>query len=491
MKKKVYIRADGNTATGLGHLYRSFALMEMLKETFDCTFITSESSIKTIIPRVYKLLIIPHQISINKEPNWLQKNIALNTTIIADGYHFETTYQKQIKQKGFSLIYIDDLADQHFYADAVINHAPSIARPIKKEPYTTCYFGTKYAMLRPLFLEQAILEKKKVLTVDSVFVCFGGADNLDLTYKAVQALLEFHNIKKIHIVVGAGYKNTAVNEFLDTSDRVILHRNIDEVAMVHVMQSCQFAIAPASTIVYELCCVKMPILSGYYVPNQKHIYQGLLNHKVIFEGGNFEQYTSEDFKQKLTDCFSKKASPLIKNQSLLFDASIQHRFKNIVHGLTEKYQVRKAKKEDLTLFFDWANDPITRAMSFHTNVILLEDHKKWFANQLRATDSFILVLEMIKEDKKIAIGNIKCDANGVIGISLDIQYRGKGLGAFLINQGLQFIVQNSSYPCIFAYIKKENTKSQTVFEQAGFVFSKNTFVNKKPCLQYTFTPSTL
>jgi RimJ/RimL family protein N-acetyltransferase len=94
---------------------------------------------------------------------------------------------------------------------------------------------------------------------------------------------------------------------------------------------------------------------------------------------------------------------------------------------------------------------------------------------------------LLKNGKKIPVGNVKFDAKGIIGISLDLDFRGKGLGAFIINQGLQFIAQNSSYPCIFAYIKKENKKSRIVFEQAGFVFSKNTQVSNTPCLEYTFT----
>ena len=488
MIKKVYIRADGNTATGLGHLYRSFALMEMLQNTFECTFISRDNSITSVIPDTYNRILIPSEISLAEEPQWLQSTLDTNAVLIADGYHFTTSYQKKIKEAGFNLIYIDDLATEHFYADAIINHAPTVAiETIKKEVYTTCYFGTKYAMLRPLFLAQVAIQKTQIGPLSSVFVCFGGADPLDITLKATKALLTFRHIENIHIVVGAAYKNTEIDTLAKSNNKIVVHRNIGEAAMIEVTQSCQFAIAPASTIVYELCCIKMPILGGYYVPNQKHIYQGLLAHQVIFEGGDFEQYTVDDFSQKLTVCFEKESSSLIKNQSALFDTSIQHRFKNIVHSLSEHYQIRKATKDDMMLFFEWANEPTTRAMSFHSEPIPLENHKKWFANQLSAKDSYILVMELIVYGKKTPVGNVKFDAKGIIGISLDVHYRVRGLGAFIINQGLQFIAQNSSYPCIFAYIKEENKKSRIVFEQAGFVFSKNTQVSNTPCLKYTFT----
>ena len=40
IKPKVYIRADGNSEIGLGHVIRSLALAEMLKDEFCCIFVT-------------------------------------------------------------------------------------------------------------------------------------------------------------------------------------------------------------------------------------------------------------------------------------------------------------------------------------------------------------------------------------------------------------------------------------------------------------------
>ena len=56
------------------------------------------------------------------------------------------------------------------------------------------------------------------------------------------------------------------------------------------MQKCNFAVAPASTILYELLCVKMPIFSGFYVDNQELIYKGFLNKEVIYKGENMKDY---------------------------------------------------------------------------------------------------------------------------------------------------------------------------------------------------------
>ena len=153
MSKTILFRADGNATTGLGHLYRLFSLVEIVKETLDFVFLTYETSTDSVIPKAYNKAIIPKNINIEDEPEWLATNFSPKEfIIIADGYQFIASYQKHIKQKGFSLIYIDDLAKEYMYADVVINHSPYIQEThYKKEPYTKLALGTKYALLRPLF----------------------------------------------------------------------------------------------------------------------------------------------------------------------------------------------------------------------------------------------------------------------------------------------------------------------------------------------------
>ena len=125
MTKKIIFRADGNATTGLGHLYRLFALVEMYKKDYDFVFITKKTSILNIIPSAYKTKLIPESISIEQEPGWLVSLFNYNEyIIIADGYQFISTYQRQIKEKGFKLIYIDALAKEQMFADVVINHSP-------------------------------------------------------------------------------------------------------------------------------------------------------------------------------------------------------------------------------------------------------------------------------------------------------------------------------------------------------------------------------
>ncbi len=335
--KKIIFRADGNSETGLGHLYRLFSLVEIVKEHYDFIFLTKQTSTLAVIPEDYNVSTIPEHIIITEEPQWIKSNFSYESHfIIADGYHFDSTYQYDIKQFKFSLIYVDDLAKDIMFADLVINHSPYLKlEDYDKQAYTQLALGTSYALLRPAFLEAA-RQKRQIGKIDSAFVCFGGADPFNLTLKALKGLLLRKDIQHIHVVLGAAYKHSEIFEISDTfkDKEVLIHKNLSELQLVKIMKACQFAIAPASTILYELCCIKMPILSGYYVDNQKLIYNGFLNQDAIYGGGNMQHYNTKDFSNEIESILSLKTHVnTIESQGTLFDGEIKTRLLNLINSI--------------------------------------------------------------------------------------------------------------------------------------------------------------
>lgn len=334
MNKILLFRADGDNKTGLGHLYRLFALVEMLKEDYRFVFITKESSVVSVIPLSYTIQIIPEEIDYSQEACWLANQFEANKSIvIADGYNFNGEYQKNIKREGFDLVYIDDLVKEHMYADCVINHSPEIeVSEYTKEDYTKLFLGTKFALLRPSFIQTAKIQKQKDLTMSNVFVCFGGADPLNLTQKVLNLLVKVQQVNQVNVLIGAA--NNRDYHIQSSNKEVNFYQNLNECELLELMQSCNCAIAPSSTILYELCCVKVPILSGYFVDNQIQIYNGFVKGQAIFGIGDFKAYSENELLIKFQDFFlGKRNKAMIEQQSRLFDGDISKRFNDLISDL--------------------------------------------------------------------------------------------------------------------------------------------------------------
>src|SRR6185312_5091375 len=145
--------------------------------------------------------------------------------------------------------------------------------------------------------------------------------------------------------------------------------------------------------------------------------------------------------------------------------------------------LRLATATDVLLYFEWANDPDVRKMSFDGNSIPIDAHRIWFARKLESPDVLMLVLEAPSP-----VGQIRFDvANDValIGFSLARRARGRGLGSYLLRQGCHHLL--SRYPDVRTargLVKAANIASRRAFEAAGFHVSTETWESGVPALTY-------
>ena len=336
--KKIIFRADGNSNIGLGHLYRLFALAEIYKDHYECVFVTKKNSTLSIFPREYKLIIIPDKVTTLEEPKWLLKYFkSIDYLIVLDGYQFDLLYQKNLKEIGFSLMFIDDYAQKNDIADVIVNHSLFVDNSdFTSSKQAKLGLGSKYAILRPLFLEEA-KKSKKVHLLKKAFICFGGADFNNLTNTCLKGIVNIEQLEEIHVVIGNAYKQNEIYKTIEQNqEKIFLHKNLNEEEMVKLMNRCNLAILPTSTISYEACVIKMIILGGYYIDNQINIYNGLKNNELIYDAGNFNTLKEEDFKDKVYDILNKNHEShqkLYDNQKKLFDGKQKNRFLELTKEL--------------------------------------------------------------------------------------------------------------------------------------------------------------
>ncbi len=134
---------------------------------------------------------------------------------------------------------------------------------------------------------------------------------------------------------------------------------------------------------------------------------------------------------------------------------------------------RTAQPSDAQLYFDWANDPVTRKQSFSSEPIPWENHRVWFSFKLNDLTARLLVFETQQGEH---VGQIRFERQAdevVIGISLDAAFRGQGLAPVMIRAAAAYY--QTQFPGdnlpIHAYIRPDNRASIRSFEKAGFTFS--------------------
>ncbi len=132
---------------------------------------------------------------------------------------------------------------------------------------------------------------------------------------------------------------------------------------------------------------------------------------------------------------------------------------------------RKAKIDDLMLYFDWANDSMVRQQSFNSTPIELDTHKAWFDSKLNDPNCLMLMfMNQSKENIGQVIFHKSTDKSAIIGVSIEKQYRGKGYAGKAMSSACNYFRGENQHYRIDAYIKVENSNSIKAFESAGFIF---------------------
>lgn len=267
MKRKVYFRADAGRDIGYGHFVRTLALADMLKEEFDCVFVTQTPTNyqRSEVLKVCQLVELP---AAESRLGMFLDMLEGNEIVVLDNYFYDTGYQIAIKDKGCKLVVIDDIHNQHNVADVIINHGLSDRSLFDCEPYSKLCLGLEYAMLRRPFLK-AVDDRNK--RDGSIVICFGGADPLHLTDRVVEivrAIVRQEGLTcRIKVILG---DKTYLSDVNRDGVEVLTRLSAEEVHEVFCSSEC--AILSTSTICIEALYCHIPVCAGYYVDNQQEFY---------------------------------------------------------------------------------------------------------------------------------------------------------------------------------------------------------------------------
>ena len=338
---KIYFRADANSQIGWGHVVRSMALANILcddeNSIFESIFLVQNPSVtlQNQIKEKFELIILQETNDFLEEAHFItQKYLQDKSIIVLDHYQIQTKYQRIIKENSNSkIVCIDDMNSWHFLADIIINHGGNKTEKYSCESYTKLLVGTEYALLRQPFLKAA-LKKREIKKIETVFICFGGADIDNLTNKAIELALNFDFIKKINVVVTNDFPFLEeLHKLISEYSTINIYQNLDAQKMASLMQNSDLAFAPASSLSLELLATQPFMILGKSADNQATIYQGLISYPQIKEIGEWQNLNWNKLKSEFSQickhfCFETKT--IIPN---LAPSEIKKEFENLYQNL--------------------------------------------------------------------------------------------------------------------------------------------------------------
>lgn len=277
-KQKIYIRADGNSQIGVGHQMRCLSVADVFcQQGRTVIFLTADES-GAVLPksRGYECIVLdsdyrePEQ-EILKVQNILRQQEEGKPLLLLDSYFIRKSYLEALRDDAF-LVYFDDYGKEAWPADCIINY--NIYGP--DMPYDRLYpqsplllLGSAYAPLRQEFADTEHIAKKQVT---DVLITTGGADAYNVAGQLAerlaggQAVPEEEHIR-YHVISGVFHTfRDELHRLAAKYPNIMIHENVTQ--MAQLMAECDIAVSAAGSTLYELCAVKVPVVSFYFVDNQ-------------------------------------------------------------------------------------------------------------------------------------------------------------------------------------------------------------------------------
>lgn len=286
----VWIRVDASETIGRGHLSRCIALADMLKQDFDVRFLMLKANQTYCISLVADWTV-----------RWLSGDdvmtglLASTDLLVTDSYAIDNAWRKRFQPLVRLLIDVNDLPGEILGANVIINHCPSVTPEMYiTDQETTFLLGLDYAILRPEFLAYARSSIKPVAG-KGIFISFGGADPFNLGIKAVESLLDAGFTDQIYLVTAKeNYRTYRTDQY----DNVHILNGLSAEEMRLWMLKSKLLFISSSILCFEAIALRKPIITLYFVDNQRLIYEGLVEREVVkglgfMAGEDGFQYVSE------------------------------------------------------------------------------------------------------------------------------------------------------------------------------------------------------
>ncbi len=404
--------------------------------------------------------------------------------IVADGYAFGPDYQRALIKDGGKLMVIDDQATQDFAAALLIVNPNVQATPelyAGNSEGNRVLAGSCFALLRREFQNniagqsgtaaQFRPDAVKQKASSHVVVTMGGSDPPNATGHILEILSGFDD-RRLHLTVILGPAN-AHGESLNSVLKALRRKHdvellVDPPDLSGVLARAELAISAAGTTCWELASLGVPLAIVAVADNQLPGAAALAKRGMAINLGWHKDLTAGAVLQQLRALLAKPEllRRLSDNARTLIDGRGAGRV--VERMATYPLHLRAVTSADAGMLHEWANDALTRRMSFSSDTIHWETHVEWLKRRLADPECRFFV---VQDADGQALGQARLDRAGsraILSFGLAPTARGQGYAARLVRLAAVDSLLAGWCQYVDARVRPENDPSMAAFRRAGF-----------------------
>ena len=309
--KTILFRCHAGPSVGLGHVMRSLALAQALKNRGARVWIVCEGVPEALQEWIRRTAaqysIIPPEV-----PAGSPADAALTQTmiqkagpewVVLDGYCFENDYHRWIKER--PVLAIDDRGIGFKDADVIVNQNPGFS-PADYQGYRArqIFLGPNYALLREDF-EGHWVEKNHPLQAKNIFISTGGEDTAGLTKNVVAALRHLTG-HALHVKVLWGPMNKTKLATPMTGPHEVEYVAGDFKTVRKHMLWADLAISAGGSMLWEYATCSVPVAAYICADNQQRGVRALAVKRAVEEMGEASQFKEDVFLQRMQQIITQR-----------------------------------------------------------------------------------------------------------------------------------------------------------------------------------------
>lgn len=456
---KVVLRADASSASGIGHLMRSFAIGQALRETgvqVELVTAVEPGSLRQMWDREdIRMRVIDADPGSTLDARQTRKLAAGADWLVLDGYDFGCGYNAAVRGDG-RLLLMDDHGARGVDADLVVNGNLYARRDMYLGSHARLLLGPTFAPLR-----REIRTITRSRWPRGVVVSLGGADPDSRT----APLLSEMTARGIRGRVVIGPKHPEPEQTRATASVLGWDAVEGSSELPALLAAAKFVVIGAGTTTLECAAIGVPMVAVRIAENQGPVADALAREGLALVAEGDDPGAIADCAGRLaTD--AKRRAEMSRRGTRLVDGRGALRIASAMSNM-QPLSLREVTVSDARLLYDWHNDPQTRAVSFGSARVPWNGHVTWLDRALRSPEVSMRIAEL----GDIAIGVVRlerADLRVTISVTVAPTSRGQNLAVPLIWAGVD-LARGLGVQAVDAFIRPENLASRRAFASAGFV----------------------